>query len=77
MIFHIVEGSSLSYKVSHEKQSSQAIATIENLIIPELERLKLKTIANKIHHSVSLSWEENICKNSFSNSEKSYILTGD
>jgi hypothetical protein len=41
-----------------KKQSSQAIAAINDLIIPVMENLKLKTIANKIYHSVNLTQEE-------------------
>ena len=41
-----------------KKQSSQSIVAINNLIIPELTKLKLKTIANKIYHSVKLTPEE-------------------
>jgi hypothetical protein len=37
----------------------------------------LKTIADKILQSVPLSQSKNIFWNSFSNSEKSHILTGD
>ena len=60
-----------------KKQNSQSIVAINNLIIPELTQLKLKTIANKLYHSVKLSQEEHAFWNSFSNTEKSYILTGD
>jgi hypothetical protein len=39
--------------------------------------LKLKTIAKKMYQSIKLTQEETRFWNSFSNSEKSYILTGD
>jgi hypothetical protein len=39
--------------------------------------VKLKTVAQKLYQSVKLTQEETIYWNSFSNSEKSYILTGD
>ena len=64
-------------KLLMEKQNSRSITAINNLIIPELTKLKLKTIANKLYHSVKLSREEQVFWNSFPNSEKSYILTGD
>ena len=60
-----------------KKQSSQAIAAINNFIISEMEKLKLKTIANKIYHSVSLTQEVKVFWNSFPNSEKSCIFTAD
>ena len=68
---------SMANKLLMKKQSSQSIVAINNLIIPELTKLKLKTIANKLYHSVKLTQEENTFWNSFSNTEKSYILTGD
>jgi hypothetical protein len=51
---------------------SQAIAANNHLIIPEMEKLKSKTIANKLYHSVILTQEEKIFWNSFPNSEKAY-----
>jgi hypothetical protein len=39
--------------------------------------LKLKLIAKKIYQSIKLTQKETMFWNSFSNSEKSYILTGD
>ncbi len=60
-----------------ERQATQAIAVIENLIIPSSEKSKLKTIARKLYQSIQLSSEETSFWNSFSNTEKSYILTGD
>jgi hypothetical protein len=39
--------------------------------------LKLKTIAKKIYQAIQLTKEESWFWNSFPNSEKSYILTGD
>ena len=60
-----------------EKQAAQAIAVINNLIIPDSEKYKLKTIAKKIYQSIQLTKEETSFWNSFPNSEKSYILTGD
>ncbi len=59
------------------KHVAQAIAIIKNLIIPTSEKMKLKTIAQKLYQSVKLTQEETSYWNSFSNSEKSYILTGD
>ena len=59
------------------KNATQAMATIKNLILPEMVKLKLKTIANKIFQSVQLSQAENSFWKSFSNNEKAYILTGD
>jgi hypothetical protein len=59
------------------KNSHQAIAAINNSIIPEHIKSKLKTIAKKIHHLVILSQEENIFWNSFANCGKYYILPGD
>ena len=41
-----------------ERQAAQASAVIKNLIIPESEKSKLKTIANKIYHSIKLTQEE-------------------
>jgi hypothetical protein len=61
----------------NKEQAAQAIAVINNLIIPNLEKLKLKTIAKKIYQSIQLTKEETLFWNLFSNSEKSYILTGD
>jgi hypothetical protein len=43
-----------------KKQCSQAIAAINDLIIPEMEKLKLEIIANKIYHSVSLTQEDKV-----------------
>ena len=60
-----------------ERHTTQAIAVINNLIIPSSEKLKLQTIAKKLYQSVKLTKEETSYWNSFSNSEKSYILTGD
>ena len=60
-----------------KKHSYQAIATINNLIIPEEEKVTLKSIAFKLFHSIQLSQEESIFWNSFSNCERSYLLTGD
>ena len=60
-----------------KKHSYQAIATINNLIIPEEEKVTLKSIAFKLFHSIQLSQEESILWNSFSNCERSYLLTGD
>jgi hypothetical protein len=67
---------SMSNKLK-ERHTTQAIAVINNLIIPSSEKLKLQTIAKKLYQSVKLSQEETSFWNSFSNSEKSYILTGD
>jgi hypothetical protein len=67
----------MTNKMLMKKHSSQAIAAINNLIIPEIEKLKLKTMAIKIYHSVNLTQEEKVFWNSFPNSEKWYILTGD
>jgi ASC-1-like (ASCH) protein len=64
-------------KMLMKKQSSQAIAVINNIIISEEEKLKLKTIAIKIYHSIKLIQEETSFWNSFPNSAKLYILTGD
>jgi hypothetical protein len=60
----------------NKEQAAQAIAVINNLIIPGSEKLKLKTIAQKIYQSIQLTLAETSFWNSFSNSEKSYILTG-
>jgi hypothetical protein len=60
-----------------EKQAAQAIAEINNLIIRNLEKIKLKTIAKKIYQYIQLTKEEASFWNSFPNSEKSYILTGE
>jgi hypothetical protein len=65
---------SMTNKMLIKEHSSQAISAINNLIIPEMEKLKLKTIANKIYHSITLTQEEKVFWNSFPNSEKSYIL---
>ena len=54
-----------------KEKSFQAIVSINDLIIPE------KKIANTIYHSVKLSQGEKNHWNSFSNSEKHYLLTGD
>jgi hypothetical protein len=56
-----------------ERQAAQAMAVINDLIIPSSEKLKLKTIAKK---SIKLTQEETTFWNSFSNREKSYILIG-
>ncbi len=61
---------------SKEKHAAQAIAIINNLIIPTSEKVKLQTIARKLYQSLKLTKEETTFWNSFSNSEKSYILTG-
>ena len=66
----------MSNKVK-ERQATQAIAVINDLIIPSSEKLKLKTIAKKLYQSIKLTQEETSFWNSFSNIEKSYILTGD
>jgi hypothetical protein len=66
---------SMSNKLK-EKQATQAIAVINNLIIPSSEKLKLKTIAKKLYQSIKLTQEEAAFWNSFSNIEKCYILTG-
>jgi hypothetical protein len=58
------------------ENSSQAIATINNLI-NQIPWLKLKTIAKKSIQSLPLSQSEIIFWNSFPNTENSYILTGD
>jgi transcription-repair coupling factor (superfamily II helicase) len=60
-----------------EKHTAQAIAIINNLIIPTSEKVKLQTIAKKLYQSLKLTQEETTFWNSFPNSEKSYILTGD
>ncbi len=60
-----------------EKQAAQAIAVINNLIIPDSEKYKLKKITKKIYQSFQLTKEETLFWNSFLNSEKSYILTDD
>ena len=60
-----------------KQHTPQAIAAINNFIIPEEEKVKLKSIAFKNFHSIQLSQEENIYWNSFSNSERAYLLTGD
>jgi hypothetical protein len=60
-----------------ERQATQAIAVIENLIIPSSEKSKLTTIAKQLYQSIKLTHEEASFWNSFSNVEKSYILTGD
>ena len=64
-------------KQNKEKQSAQAIAVINNLIIPDSVKYKLKVIARKIYQSEKLTHEETSFWNSFPNSEKSYMLTGD
>ena len=61
----------------NREQAAQAIAVINNLIILDSEKLKLKTIAKKIYQSIQLTIEETSFWNSFFSSEKSYILTGD
>ena len=52
-----------------KEHSAQSIVTINNLIIPENEKFKLKSIAFKIRHSVQLMQEENKYWNNFPNSE--------
>jgi hypothetical protein len=64
-------------KHEKEQQTAQAIAVINNLIIPDAVKYKLKVIAKKIYQSTKLTSEEQSFWNSFPNSEKSYILTGD
>jgi hypothetical protein len=64
-------------KHEKEQQTAQAIAVINNLIIPDSVKYKLKVIAKKIYQSTNLTNEEKSFWNSFPNSEKSYILTGD
>ncbi len=64
-------------KQGKEQQAAQAIAVINNLIIPDSVKHKLKVIATKIYQSIKLTSEERSLWNSFPNSEKSYILTGD
>ncbi len=59
------------------KHVTQAIAIINNLIVPASEKVKLKMIAQKLYQSIQLTQEEKNYWNSFSNCEKSYILTGD
>jgi hypothetical protein len=61
----------------NKQQTEQAIAVINNLIIPNSEKLKLKTIAKKIYQFIQLTKEEASFWNSFPNTDKSYILTGD
>jgi hypothetical protein len=61
----------------NKQQTEQAIAVINNLIIPDSEKLKLKNIAKKIYQSTKLTNEVASFWNSFPNCEKSYILTGD
>ncbi len=41
-----------------EKEAAQAIGVINDLIIPDSEKLKLKTIAKKIYQSIKLTQEE-------------------
>jgi hypothetical protein len=67
---------SMSNKLK-ERQATQATAVINDLIIPSSEKLKLKTIAKKLYQSIKLTQEESSFWNSFSNTKKSYILTGD
>ena len=43
---------------NRNQQAAQAIATIYNLIIPDSEKLKLKTIARKLYQSIQLTKEE-------------------
>jgi hypothetical protein len=64
---------SMTNKMLMKKHSSQAIATINNLMIPEKEKLKFKIIANKIYHSVNLTQEEKVFWNLFPNSENHTI----
>jgi hypothetical protein len=67
----------ITRSMTNQSKNEQAIAVINNLIIPDSEKLKLKTIAKKIYQSSRLTEEEASFWNSFPNSEKSYILTGD
>ena len=67
----------ITRSMTNQSRNEQAIAVINNLIIPNTEKLKLKTIAKKIYQYQKLSKEEASFWNSFPNSEKSYILTGD
>ena len=66
-----------SKQLLFKKQEAQAISSINTLMIPEDEKLKLKIIALKIFHSVQLSPSEWHYWEKFSNSEKSFLLTGD
>ena len=43
---------------NRNQQAAQTIATIYNLIIPDSEKLKLKTIARKLYQSIQLTKEE-------------------
>jgi hypothetical protein len=61
----------------NKQQIEQAIAVINHFIIPNSEKLKLKTIAKKIYQFIQQTKEEASFWNSFPNTEKSYILTGD
>jgi hypothetical protein len=45
---------SMSNKLK-ERQATQAIAVINDLIIPSSEKLKLKTIAKKLYQSIKLT----------------------
>jgi lipopolysaccharide export LptBFGC system permease protein LptF len=56
-----------------EKQAAQAIAVINNLIIPDSEKYKLKMIAKKIYQSIQPTKEETSFWNSFPNSEILYF----
>jgi hypothetical protein len=60
-----------------QKQAAQAVAIINNLSIPDSEKLKLKMITKKIYQSIQLTEEETLFWNYFPNSEKSYLLNGD
>jgi lipopolysaccharide export LptBFGC system permease protein LptF len=57
-------------KQNKEQQSAQAIVVINNLIIPDSIKYKLKVIAKKIYQSTKLTNEETSFWNSFPNSEK-------
>jgi hypothetical protein len=57
-------------KHNAEQKAAQAIAVINNLIIPDSEKYKLKVIAKKIYQSTKLTNEEASFWNSFPNSEK-------
>ena len=48
---------SMSNKLK-ERQATQAIAVINDLIIPSSEKLKLRTIAKKLYQSIKLTQEE-------------------
>jgi hypothetical protein len=61
----------------NQNQAVQAIATINNLIILDSEKFKIKTIFKKLYQSIQLTEEETSFWNSFPNGEKSYFLTRD